>query len=243
MNKSVNLWLKVKDKEIDELVSIIQQGCVILAGAGISYNCFPLASDLKHLIAKTLIDNAVGIKKNEYKTFMSKHPWNDFPLETVLAWINDIIGQGALDAILAVFKNGRPSFYHKLFALCLKKKYFHSIFTTNFDELLEQACNELKVKFDRYISGSYRKNIHNGPMIVKLHGTISQPMTILAVLKEIYRSRNSHAIQYLRNLVSKKHLIVVGYSGYDLIDIMPTLMLSDIYKCFWLIHVPEGEKV
>lgn len=121
------------------------------------------------------------------------------------------------DFLAEIIKDKKPSLGHLCIAALIESRKIQTVWTTNFDDLVEKAissfndgsCAPVSPKDAKSVS-TYRKEI---PKIVKLHGdfkydTLQNTDTELQKLEE-------HIATYFTNSCSEKGLIVVGYSGSD----------------------------
>ena len=103
----------------------------VFCGAGISKNSgLPLANELKRYILEKL-----PIDKKDIEEVMA----SNFPFE---AFIETISENTDISEILEIFQNGEPNTNHILIAKLAKNGYLKTIFTTNFDLLIEKALEK-----------------------------------------------------------------------------------------------------
>lgn len=112
--------------------------------------------------------------------------------------------------------NLEPSDLH----LQLLKYPWCDVFTTNYDTLLERAADQL------YDQGYYayttitedaEMGLSSSPFLVKLHGDLKKPESII-ITEEDYRTYpTSHQamIGYIRHAIMMKTLVLIGFSGND----------------------------
>ena len=161
----------------------------------------------------------------------------------------------------------QPNIHHYLLAHSIKQG--HNVITTNFDYLIEFALTNIVDDKTKIVPIITRKDFltYSDPnlltnegkyAIYKIHGSkkniitnadthVSLITTISALGRE--RDEKTFAIEdykkpALVNLLEKRTLIVMGYSGSDDFDISPTLKeLHNISKIIWINHtaneVPE----
>lgn len=138
--------------------------------------------------------------------------------------------------------NSIPSWGYVYLVNLLKNKAFNTIFTTNFDDLINEACYTFSNNLRPVVCAhdSSIKNIRltsNRPKIIKLHGDflfddIKNTIRELESLEDNMRTK-------FRQYANEFGMIVVGYAGNDrsIMDTLNTLLHSDntfphgIYWC------------
>ncbi|WP_241308305.1 SIR2 family protein [Enterobacter hormaechei] len=138
--------------------------------------------------------------------------------------------------------NSIPSWGYVYLVNLLKQKTFNTIFTTNFDDLINEACYTFSSNLRPVVCAhdSSIKNIRltsNRPKIIKLHGDflfddIKNTIRKLESLEDNMRTK-------FRQYANEFGMIVVGYAGNDrsIMDTLNTLLHSDnsfphgIYWC------------
>lgn len=156
----------------------------------------------------------------------------------------------------------------KVFSACKNPNYYHYylaeklsegaiILTTNFDNLIEIACQNKGIQyslivsdddFNRYIANP---NAFKRP-IIKLHGgyevtrnNLCQEkgaVNVVATTTEVGKlypdfAYNNRVIQTITEIFSKRRVIVMGYSGGDDFDIIPAMQRVKIEKgLIWITH-------
>ncbi|MFX1239385.1 MAG: SIR2 family protein, partial [Promethearchaeota archaeon] len=129
------------------------------------------------------------------------------------------------------------------------------IITTNFDSLIEHALIALGLKKDEIYPVITREDWMMEPgnkiPVYKLHGSlmnVSRDLdtrsSIQATLRQISRGKGGESpileswkLNTLKHILVNHDLIILGYSGYDDLDIIPTLKLIQSEKCIiWIAH-------
>lgn len=121
------------------------------------------------------------------------------------------------DFLTSIIKDKRPSIGHLCISALIQGKKLHTIWTTNFDDLVEKAinstdglsCSVISTKDSSSVSG-FRNDI---PKVVKLHGDFRYDK-LQNTDSELQKLEDSLHNQFVSNC-QQKGLIVVGYSGYD----------------------------
>ena len=151
-----------------------------------------------------------------------------------LTFLSDIFDTAWVD------KDGRPIVrpYERLFALVALAGKDH-VFTTNFDRSIERAAelelgaheasrkaNALRSIFgEREFGKAFRRRSARG--LFKLHGSVDEPGTLAATYDAIVPNDGSEGDPRQRlfaRALRKSSLCVVGYSGFDDMDVVPTLL-------------------
>ena len=161
----------------------------------------------------------------------------------------------------------QPNIHHYLLAHSIKQG--HNVITTNFDYLIEFALKNIVDDKTKIVPIITRKDFltYSDPnlltnegkyAIYKIHGSKKNIITnadthvsLITTISALGRERDEKTFTIedykkpaLVNLLEKRTLIVMGYSGSDDFDISPTLKeLHNISKIIWINHtaneVPE----
>jgi tetratricopeptide (TPR) repeat protein len=137
-------------------------------------------------------------------------------LELILDLMAKEIPAGVLAGIYSVLLDASPCLAHYALAAAGTP-----IVTTNQDELIEDAAIKLGAAVD----------------VMHLHGLASRPQSIVTMLSQYVDGLPSPAARELRDRLTGRHLVVLGYSGRDL-DIMPHLYAAP--RVTWLHFQPGG---
>lgn len=137
-----------------------------------------------------------------------------------------------------------PSWGYVYLVNLLKLKHFNTIFTTNFDDLINEACYTFSNNLRPVVCAhdSSIKSIRltsNRPKIIKLHGdflfdNIKNTIRELESLEDNMRAK-------FRQYASEFGMIVLGYAGNDrsIMDTLNTLLHSDTafpHGIYWCIR-------
>jgi tetratricopeptide (TPR) repeat protein len=147
----------------------------------------------------------------------------------------------------------RPNENHQLLASLAVRG--HYVFTTNFDGLIETALGPGTLR-PAATASDYsrvrRGEIAPDDAIFKLHGSWrdgcgrlrggSIQATIERVARNAVRgSSGSPALSMFREIVRERHLVIVGYSGWDDFDIVEALLTTDSdMTLVWVDHCQQG---
>lgn len=151
--------------------------------------------------------------------------------------------------------SANPSWGYVYLVNLLKEKHFNTIFTTNFDDLINEACYTFSDNL-RPVVCAHDSSINSvrltssRPKIIKLHGdflfdNIKNTIRELESLEDNMRSK-------FRQFANEFGMIVMGYSGHDrsIMDTLNTLLHSSTcfpHGIYWCTRdkfddLPEGVK-
>ncbi|MFX1412117.1 MAG: tetratricopeptide repeat protein, partial [Promethearchaeota archaeon] len=247
---------------LQELKDIIlpNEKFTFLVGAGISIeppSCLKSAVE----IVKTLVK--LCVTDQEVNKILSLQ---DLRYETVVEFIQKYFDK-ELKIIDFFEKFTQPNIHHYCLAHSIRKG--HQLITTNFDYLIEFALLNIledKMKILPIITRNDFMNYADPNTIVKegrfpiykIHGSKKNIITnedtrdsLITTISALGRDRDEKTFAIedykkpaLVNLLEKRTLFVMGYSGSDDFDISPTLKeLQNISKIIWVNHtsneVPE----
>jgi len=124
------------------------------------------------------------------------------------------------------------------------------IITTNFDTLIEDSNDR-----SRYTVRAADRDFEDVPAEVRgrevwhLHGVVSDRDTIVASVRDCWKSRDLFRLdrakgEALARVLAKRDLLVVGYSGSDDFDIAPALESAPSERrVVWVHHTPGEHDV
>jgi tetratricopeptide (TPR) repeat protein/NAD-dependent SIR2 family protein deacetylase len=199
---------------------------VFLLGAGVSMNSgLPNAFQAKKQILQSLLQGIShkDIRNDKRKILTSKMPFELF-LQFVLYPLENI------ESVLDIYHKGEPNINHIFISRLWSKGCFDSIYTTNFDCLLEKAVGKeysVHANEDSFLRISEKQlNIY------KLHGSIDQidsiRTTITTISNKVLADKRKSIIHKLFITGKHKYIIILGYSLSDEFDI--NLVLKGIPK-------------
>jgi len=151
--------------------------------------------------------------------------------------------QESIDAELHVLdcfaESTQPNFNHLFLASLIEKGC--PVFTTNFDGLIEYALMRLGVDKRRITPvidrGTWESETIQGFPVYKLHGSLmdccsgaSARSSIQATIEHIVQQKQGDTfvleawkMAHLRRELQQRDLVIIGYSGLDDFDILPSL--------------------
>jgi len=158
----------------------------------------------------------------------------------------------------------KPNLQHIFLAQMIKKGNF--VITTNFDSLIEYALLKLKIPkesvipvitkedFEKY-SNPYKLIEELKYPVYKIHGSVKNIITsqevkaslisTLQALGSNKKGTNLLSVEYykkplLEKITENRSLVVIGYSGGDDFDIIPTIKtLKKLENIYWINHTDK----
>lgn len=128
--------------------------------------------------------------------------------ELFFAVIADYFGSSPMKFAAELYTRRDPNQNHAAIARLIGLE--HPVFTTNFDE-----------NIDELLSGAKASHL------VHLHGTASNPESMILTMAQL-ADRQRPSLETLRTAIAKtKRLACIGYSGIGDIDILPILQDAD----------------
>ncbi len=156
----------------------------------------------------------------KYKTWLSKQSWYDTDEEYgyLFGYLYDKQSQRR-DYIETILKNASPTWGYVYLASLLQNQIFNAVFTTNFDDLINEACY-LYTDIVRPIVSAHDSEVLNvkltraRPQIIKLHGDF--------LFNSIIKNTHTETNRLTKNMEAKLvqfgqeyGLVVIGYGGRD----------------------------
>lgn len=150
---------------------------------------------------------------------------NRFPPDFQAQLIEDEAGTNYFE-VLRVLDSPYPNASHLRIAQMAKQGGVRVIITTNFDRMIERACDSLDVPYQSHFSPAHFDRLAdnlkqfdqpNQPLhILKLHGTIEDSSTLMDTLRQRRMGLHLSARLTLQHLLKWGHWLFLGYSGADL---------------------------
>jgi len=158
-------------------------------------------------------------------------PTGDFPrLEYVLEEVAQVRGVSAVD-FLQTLAGGAPNAAHEMIVTLAVAQGVTTIYTTNFDTHLEAAASRLGVLLD--VSHPARPSRRPTLTVEKLHGSLTDPVSIRTTLRQITQGLEPQIADRLENDLENSTFCFLGYAGADP-DIQAILLRANIQHAFWL---------
>lgn len=222
------------------LTRIENKQVALFCGAGISFNSgLPLANTLiKHILRE------LDLKDADLPLLLQ----SKLPFE---AFIQTLMDEVESDHLLEIFGQGEPSTTHDFIAGLIKRGYITTVMTTNFDQLIEKALENIGFKKDAdylvYITEEdFSKIDWNDTKkckIIKIHGCVSDKNSMAITLGEVAKMTiGQHRAKTVNSFFSSRinhSVMVLGYSCSDIFDISPEIerMINEMSEIHFIDHI------
>ncbi len=129
--------------------------------------------------------------------------------------------QSKLFDLFKLYAKGKPNTNHKALARIAKDGKIKAILTTNFDEFIEQALSEQGIPFKMVCTQKefqdYYENGCNELAVLKIHGTVSKPETIIKMAMQFKVSGGfeGYKTKIAQNLIANYPTLVMGCTGWN----------------------------
>lgn len=221
----------------------------ILFGAGIGRPAgLPTAIGLISEIASVVVLD----ERWQRALVEAMQPHGPLRFETAMELLSETVDDDL--GVLGLFDEAQPGPLHE--ALANVAQTGARLLTVNFDDLVERVLARRKANpwtVDLHGNGSAPPD--DSVPVFKLHGTrrvhrrarVEEPeQPLQATISEIVKHGGGHgfaeqAIDRLREEIDSQHLIVLGYSGSDDLDLMPALQLLQPREVTWVDHRQGAE--
>lgn len=211
----------------EKYVFLLGAGCSISSGIQSAYDCIWEWKKMIYQTNNNFSDEAIENFKNKKNQIIIQN-WLDnqgrFPVKdsddeySFYARECFPIDEDRRKYFQKICTNSQPSIGYKGAALLAKFGFLDSVWTTNFDDLMRDACiaqkfQPIDISLDNTSKLINRAQNNNELPIIKLHGDfkygdLKNTEEELKKQDEVFREK---MIEYLAD----KHLIVFGYSGRD----------------------------
>ena len=223
----------------DEMERVLAPKLVFFVGAGISHvspSCLPLFKELNKSIIRLTTGGQLDEKDCETLA-------DDIRPEVVLQILMEILSKDVMYKLLewlkGVMTGTEPNPNHFLLAQVLNQGGW--VFTTNYDNLIEKACDRLsihvqdKICYNETHFEEFRKRHRDvgdvpGGYLFKLHGTIEDFESILATLRHVGKGLALSKTHILKYFLKNFSFCFMGYSCQDDFDILPVLLENPCEK-------------
>ncbi len=218
---------------ISEIIeSIKEKELAFFCGAGISENSgLPLANELKQSILETLF---TSMNEKDSEQDVHNIMQSDLPFEVFMENISE---NSDISTILDLCKEGEPNTNHIMIAKLAKTGHITTIFTTNFDLLIEKALEKEDLIRDRHFKVYYDEEQFSKThfwneddkiiRIVKIHGSAEDEKSIRTTLKAVARKtlsdKRMNLVRFMFSSGKHTKILILGYSCSDVFDITPQI--------------------
>lgn len=243
-----------KQMTYESLLNELPSGFCPLIGAGISY---PPPSNLPtaQSIINTIISYLPITDEDRCELLASTSPdWENglgyfdcLRFEQVMeAFWWSIDDKGTL--LQHMFPPTQPNRYHFQIAQLLASG--HKILTTNFDCLIEAACDVQGIPYTLIVFEKDYEDYLKNPLlypnpIFKIHGTVNKESEkihsteIAATMESVVTQRSICPSKWsvIEELLAHNALLVLGYSGFDDFDVLPAIRFAPgKQRLVWIQH-------
>jgi len=247
--KLLNQSFKDIIKENPKLTFLIGAGCSIDAPSCLPAGRKMMDEIIKYICEESEVDRVLGVK--------------DLRFEALIELFRDFLDK---DLIVIDYYGlcDKPNLQHFFLADMINKGNF--VMTTNFDFLIEYAIlqlgipkNDIKIVITRR---AFEK--HNDPndlfirgfkTLYKIHGSSKNVIkdkdikdTLVATIQAFGSNKDGMNVfqvepfkkAFFENITKNRSLVVMGYSGSDDFDVVPTLkVLKNIENLYWINFIAD----
>lgn len=200
---------------------------VVFCGAGISKDFPSLLPD-----AWTLMDMVCCEFTGKYRPYIKKL---DLRPEVLFQIISKYETENLINLLNYILSSVSFNSNHMFLSNVLSMG--NNVITTNFDSLIEEACANNKVPYQKTYG-----ELKNHPMLFKIHGSIEDGKSLMMTINHVHKGLSNEKLSLLKFIANNKSLLVLGYSGYDQLDIMPALTQCVFRNILWINHQPNTNR-
>lgn len=200
-------------------------------GAGISQpSHLPLSSDIaRKVVAALCMDPELEIHQRNLSDRVGEA---DLKMEVLFEIIQNMVG-AKLKRLFSIFEGGKPNLYHYFLSRLLAAERTKHVVTTNFDQLIEDSSD---VKLNIFATESTHSE-RLTQSVFKIHGTVEDPDTIIAVLSQVSQGLSPNKRQLMQETL-RNICIVIGWRDHD-IDLTPLFYEAGKGNLIWFHYDPE----
>ncbi len=222
---------------------------VLFLGAGASWNSGVITANEMIVKWRSQLYKQEG-GRYKYKTWLSRKSWynKDEEYGYLFGLLYDTQAQRR-DHIETILKKARPTWGYVYLASLIDNENFNAVFTTNFDDLINEACY-LYTDSVRPIVSAHDSEVLNvrlnraRPQIIKLHGDFLFDSIIKNTEVETEKLTGNME-EKLTQFAHEYGLVVIGYGGRDdsvMSALEKMIGTKDCFKygIYWCIR--KGEK-
>jgi NAD-dependent SIR2 family protein deacetylase len=220
----------------------------IFLGSGISSEAgIPTGSKLLDLTKEKLyIMNKSLLKiqnQDDYQKWIDQKEIKDMTYSDLLGMFNSEEDRRIF--LEQFFVNAKPTESHRNIAAMVKNGLVKVIITTNFDRLMENALDEMKIIYD-VVDCSHDLDVlkpreHSNCRIMKIHGDYKS-LNIKNTEKELKQLEEKVEVEF-QKILNNYGIIVAGYSGSDNGVMECFRKRSSKYTLYWLKRGNLGDNI
>ena len=203
---------------------------IVFAGAGVSMvapTSLPGRSDFVAAVLRALAEQVGAYTSEGTGRYLLRELAVCGPIAVSPDYMADIIAEEEGEnyfRVLQALDTEETNACHRAIAAMARGGTVRAVVTTNFDRLLERACEQAGVAYRAYASpedfDELRMNLEAGEPpafpIVKVHGTADAPQTMVDTLSQRLAGRPQSLEAALSALYARHHILFAGFSGADL---------------------------
>ena len=222
---------------------------VFFVGAGISVpSKVKKFQELSEDVIRAITKRKLRLQDDEYKLLSEVRP------EVMLQKGIQELGSEVIES-LDMLLGYRPNFNHFFLAEALR--HGNWVFTTNQENLIEDACELIGFEYKRCYIDSHFENFEQhlsdlktlpGGYIFKLHGTIEENKkgkerfeSIRIALEQVGKGLTDHSKKVFEYFLKNYDFCFMGYSGQDDFSVYPVLANTDSDKTLFWFQYADGE--
>jgi len=246
--------------ELDELVDFIglSSGQRINLFVGSFISCAPPSkassvAEIREKIAYELLDSLQGnpdlidnIRRELLQTMVGNR-YKVIPFESLWERIARVTDTAFVCMKLQhLLSSGSPNYNHKAIARLVKSRYIDTIFTTNYDEYIEQAFYNSTDRCSYNTLNPQEPAVyHNFDVyssqvtLIKLHGTFSIPSSLAFMFPQLTNAFSNSSYSRYRRILFKSPIIFCGY-GFNDWDLRFLYSLTGGQR-FVIVRPPNGK--
>lgn len=206
---------------------------VVFAGAGISMGApanLPGWFGLNDLLMQTLWDRlqkeyrVSGVIRSDFMDRLkARRDINRFPPDYQAQIMEDQAGIDYFRSLSSVDADVYNPAHHHIARLA-KHGYLKGIITTNFDTMLERSFSAMNVPYQSFYDNTgydaltqlINKDEPGFIPIIKIHGTATDPASMVDTLKQRLKGRSQLLNNLLQHYLERYYFLYTGFSGADL---------------------------
>lgn len=219
--------IQLKDFQVYLDHAICNKKLLLFCGAGISIpapSCMPSAWELLEKVRRYFT--------GDLDSYILKFDIRPEVLFQIISRYDTEGLQHFLDSILGA---GSPNSNHVFCTSVLKAGC--DVITTNFDILIETAAITANVTIALALQNE--SLITEAGTLYKIHGSIDAPNSMMMTINHINKGLSPTSLKNLEHLMAGRVVLVLGYSGFDQLDIMPALSGCEYEEIIWINHNPS----
>jgi len=212
-----------------------QQGLNAFFGSAISFNRFPNFVYIRDEVSKAILRGA-NIPEDiflEKANNLLNEKDQKLRTETMFEALWRSLGRRCFQPfrLLAESAPTEPEPNHYLIAQLAEAEVFRSLFTTNWDRYIETAIRKL--------SNQQQHQSEKADLVVKLHGNIDIPSSIVFTESGLTKRLSLEAVRLLTANLDTRPTLVFGYSGNDHDILQAFCQAKNPQPVFWLCYNRE----